>query len=84
MKRSKEIGRATRKPPYSHWNVYWWKAGNQFVVGDSWQIVDLMGRCFTRRYTASRRPKTLVLISSLETFLNRADAIMKSAWAYRG
>ena len=52
------------------WQVYWWKAGKQFLVGDSHQIIDLIGngKYFTRRYTASRRPKTLIHICSLAEF----------------
>jgi hypothetical protein len=63
------------------WNVYYWKAGKQFLIGDCRQIIDLVGpsqKYFTRRYTLSRRPKTLTFICDLDTFLARSESLKKS------
>lgn len=65
----------------SRWNVYYWEAGKQFLVGDCRDIIDLVGpsqRYYTRRYTRSRRPKTLTLICDLNTFLVRSPSIKES------
>lgn len=63
-----------------NWHVYWWKAGNQFLVGDGRRIVDLVGptgRYFTIRYTRSCRPKTLSYICPLTDFVKAASPHVK-------
>ena len=67
----------------SRWRVYYWKAGKQFLIGDSWIIVDLLGTCYTVRYTPSRRPKTLVELGELSKILPQAEKLLKAAKEYR-
>ncbi len=65
----------------SGWQVYYWKARKQLVVGDRFgRIVDLFGEyCFTVKYTASRRPTTLVHVCALKDFVPSAEYILESS-----
>jgi len=68
----------------SRWRLYYWQAGNQFLIGDPRIIVDLFGdsgRYYTIRYTRSRRPKTLIDFGSIEMAKKKKNQVLVTGTA---